>query len=264
MSGYVLTYDRRIRAPRWGRASFDGAIIHVPLVELCADIRSATQLPGARVAAALGFTNRGDGTGELAFPAARVAPAPGRHSFEVGVRYSDGIQHVDDLITAEVIVAARLAVVFTAHGTLRVAFPAGLAVTPALVDPRSYRIVPLVPTARPLAVTRVGREERRRDPATGRIVAVSDPTYVELEISPAAAGMYRLLIPVLRAFGGGLFGPASEAFEARLVKRVLGARTIGPRSASALGRPAAVVLDALFAEDERVAGRARRQGGGRA
>lgn len=249
MNAYALVYDRQIARPAWSAPFLRGGRVVVPLGRLDRDIHAAVLLQGSRHVTAPRLANRGDGTGELIFtPGDSVT---GRFSFVAHVRYSDGIQHVEDTVDAEVLAAAELAVRYTEHGTVRVDLPVPLAVTPALLDPAAYRIVPL--EGPPLRVRTVGREMRRPD-AEGRIRSVDAPTYLELFVTPHAAGTYRLELPALRTYAGRTFGPASGTFVARLVKRSLGERTLGPRSAHGHELAPGVVLSALFAEDERAGG----------
>ena len=257
MNAYALVYDRQLAAPLRARPFFSGGKVRIPLSGLDRDIAAAT-LRSAQGIAALALDNRGDGTGELALTPAGTPP--GRFAFDLVVRYSDGIQHVDDKLAGELIVPAELAIRFTEHGTVRVDFPFALAVAPALVDPGSYRIEALEARSVPLRIRSVGREERRIDPATGRPIPVSDPRYVELFVLPEASGAYRLTISPLLAFAGGMAGPWSGSFTARLVKRAFAERTIGPHAAHAHELPPGVVLSALFAEDERAGGRGGRRG----
>ena len=252
MNGYAFVYDRQIAPPAWGRAFVVSGRLAIPLRDLDRDIFLATLLPGSQGVSSLRLANHVDGTGMLS--AVPAGPLEGRHGISLAVRYSDGIQHVDAQLTAEVGVPRALAITFTDHGTVRIDFPARLAVTPALTSPDAYRIEPLDGASAPLAIQKVGREERRADPA-GVLRAVSDPTYVELFVVPATTGQYRLTVPVLRTLEGGLFGPASGDFTARLVKRAFAVRTIGPKSAHGHELAPGVVLSALFAQDERSAGR---------
>ncbi len=255
MSAYALVYDRRLAAPVAGRAFLRADRIIVPLARLDRDI-DFVALQSSRGIAVLALDNYRDGTGALVLTPAST-PA-GRHSFDAVVRYSDGIQHVDDKVAGEVVAPAELRITFTEHGTVRVDFPIALAITPALVEPGTYRIEALEGAA-PLTARSVGREERRIVPG-GRTSPAEDPRYVELFVTPATVGRYRLFVAPLPAHSGGMAGPFSGELVARLVKRTFAERTIGPRAAHAHELAPGVVLSALFSEDERAGGRGGRRG----
>lgn len=259
MSAYRFRFDAHIAAPRWERPARDGGRVVVRLVELEPDIRHAILMTSSGVAR-LGFRNRGDGSGELQLvPAA--APG-GRHEVDITVRYSDDIQHIEQRVRGTVVVPAALRVWFTEHGTVRVDFPSPLAVTPALLDPRSYRIEPSSPGAAPVVIRWVGREERRASATAKLTERVTAPRYIELFVEPPAPGEYRLTLPALEQADGSPIGPASASFTARVVKRVAGARHLGNRLAPDHELAAGVVLSALFAEDDRAAGAVPEDGRG--
>lgn len=253
MNAYGLVYDRRIAAPRWGLPFLRGPAIVVPLEDIAPDIAGAALLSGGREIAALSLVRRGGRSGELVLTPA--APPHGRLRFSIVVRYTDGIQLVDDKVDGQVLAASELAIRFTEHGTVRVDLPVPLAVTPALLDPTGYRLVAV--EGPPVRIRSVGRELRRPD-AGGQVRRVDDPSYLELFVAPSPSGTYRLEVPALRTRDGATFGPASSTFQARLVKRGFGERTLGPRTAHAHELAPGVVLSALFAEDERAAGRGGR------
>jgi hypothetical protein len=251
MNAYPFVYDRRIARPEASRPFVRGAAILIPLLRLDRDLVGAELLPGSRGIARIALENHRDGTGELVL--APSGAMRGRYGFTLAARYTDGIQHVDDKLDGEVFAAAELAIRFTEHGTVRVDLPVPLAVTPALTDPSAYAITAFDGGA-PMHIRSVGREERRPD-AAGRVRGIDDPTYLEFFVSTAAIGVFRLDLPLLRTREGGAFGPASGLFSARLVKRGFAERTLGPRSAHAHELAPGVVVSALFAEDERAAGR---------
>jgi hypothetical protein len=257
VNAYTLVYDRQIAPPAWGRPFVRAGAIVLLLTGLDRVLRTADLLPGSRGIARVSLVNRGDRTGEL-----RLAPSGalrGSYAFALVVRYSDSIQHADDKLEGEEVAAAELAIRFTEHGTVRVDLPVALAVTPALMEPTRYRLEPLDGAA-PLQVRTVGREERRMSVATGRIEAVDDPTYLELFVTPAQAGRHRVHLPALATRGGGVYGPVSGEFVARLVKRGFAEKTLGPRAAHAHELAPGVVFSAIFAEDERAGGRGGSRG----
>ncbi len=253
MNAYRLVYDRQIVRPAWGPPFLRGDRIVLPLFGLDRDIVSVTLLPGCQGIARAELANLGRGTGDLLlFPS---APLIGRYAFALAVRYSDGIQSVDDKLEGEVRAkGAPLRIRFTEHGTVRVDLPVGLAVTATLTEPATYRMETVEAGAAPMQVRSVGREERRPD-AVGVVRPVSDPTYLELFVTGGVTGTYRLHLPALPTATGGVFGPASGTFVARLVKRGFAEKTLGPRSAHAHELATGVVLSAMFAEDERCGGR---------
>ncbi len=255
MSAYAFAYDRQIAAPAAGRPFLQGGQICVPLAGLDPDIAAAS-MQGGHGITSLALDNRRDGTGVLVLTP--TGTPTGRYAFDAVVRYSDGIQHVDEKLAGEVVARSELRITFTEHGTVRVDFSVTLAITPALVAPGTYRIEALDGAA-PLSVRSVGREERRID-ASGRTTPATDPRYVELFVAPATTGRYRLHIGSLPAFAGGTAGPWSGTFTARLVKRAFAERTIGPRTAHAHELAPGVVLSALFSEDERAGGRGGKNG----
>jgi len=252
MNAYPLVYDRQIARPTWGGPFVRDRAIVVPLRALDRDLGPVEVRPGSRGIAAALLENRGDGTGQL-----RLVPSGalrGRYAFELVVRYSDGIQHVDDKLGGEVFVAAELSIRFTEHGSVRVDLPVALAVTTALTEAARYRLEPLGDSP-PLHIRTIGREERRASALTGRIEPIDDPTYLELFVAPAAAGRYRLHLPALTTRAGGVFGPAGGELVARTVKRAFAEKTLGPRIAHAHELAPGVVLSAILAEDERQGGR---------
>jgi len=257
MSAYAFAYDRQIGAPTSSRPFLQNGQICVPLVGLDPDIATASMQSGHGIAS-LALDNRRDGTGVLALTPTRTPT--GRYAFDLVVRYSDGIQHVDDKLAGEVVAPSELRITFTEHGTVRVDLPVALAVTPALTDATAYGIDALEAASPPMRVRSVGREERRVDGQAGLVRPVDDPTYLELFVAGEASGEYRLHLPALRTFAGGAFGPTSGTFFARLVKRGFAERTLGPRSAHAHELAPGVVLSALFAEDERAGGRGGSRG----
>ncbi len=245
-NAFVLRYDRRIRRPRWAMPFFDGVVVHVPLSELDRDIDAAGLLAGASVRN-MTFLNRRNGTGELLFFGTR-----GLGTLHAQIRYSDGIQFVDDEIRTTILPGGPLSAQFLPSGILRMDAPAPLAVTAALEDPRFYGIRPVGAGER-LRIVAVRRQRRRRDPGTRELVAVAEPTYLEFTLEPRVAGTFRLEIPPLRTAAGGFVGPSAPIFTARVVKRAFLERTLGP-FAPRPGTPADVVLGALAAEDDRIGG----------
>jgi hypothetical protein len=257
VNAYSFTYDRQIARPAPGPPVVRGSAIVLPLAALDRDLRTAELLPGCRGIAGLALVNRGDGRGEL-----RLTPPSalrGRYPFALVLRYSDGIQHVDDKLEGEVFVAAELVIRFTEHGTVRVDLPVTLAVTPALTEPGRYRLEPL-DGGRPLQIRTVCREERRLNRATGRVEPIDDPMYLELFVTPQLSGRHRLHLPALAIRAGGLYGPVSGELVARLVKRGFAEKTLGPRAAHAHELAPGVVFSAIFAEDERAGGRGGSRG----
>ncbi len=252
MNAYALLYDRQIAPPAHGLPFVRAGLVIVPLTGLDRDLSMAEVLSAGEGILRIALSNHGDRTGELRLIPSRALL--GRFAFSLAVRYADGIQHTDSKLSGEVFVPAELRIRFTEHGTVRVDFPMPLAVTPALTEPARYRIEPLGGGAW-LQVRTVGREERRPDPGTGRVAPIDDPTYLELFVSPLVAGRYRLHLPPLATRAGGVFGPASGEFVTRLVKRGFAEKTLGPRVAHAHELAPGVVLSAIFAEDERAAGR---------
>ncbi len=252
MNAFVLVPDAQLARPVCGPAFLRENVIVVPLRALDRDISSAELLAGTRGVTAVHLCN--DGRGQGALELVPAAPLVGRYPLGLLVRYSDGIQHVDDQVDTVVLApSAALRIRFTEHGTVRVDLPVSVAITPALTDRGAYRVEATEPGRAPLEVRSVGREERRAD-AQGVLRAVSAPTYLELFVS-GAPGSYRLHLPALRTIDGGVFGPASGTFVARLVKRGFAERTLGARSAHAHELAPGVVFSALFAEDERAGGR---------
>ncbi len=252
MNAYPFLYDRQIAPPRHGGPFVRAGVIIVPLTELDRDLSMVELLPTSDAIARAGLSNRGDGTGELRLEPSRAVLD--RYAFSAAVRYSDGIQHALDKLSGEVFIAGRLVIRFTEHGTVRVDLPVPLAITAGLTAPERYRLEPLDGAA-PLQVRKVGHEERRPGTRSGRIEPVDDPTYLELFVTPVAAGRYRLHLPPLVTRAGGVFGPASGELAARLVKRGFAEKTLGPRVAHAHELAPGVVLSAIFAEDERAGGR---------
>ncbi len=252
MNAFVFVHDTLIARPIWRQPIVPDKRIVLPLAALDRDLESVTLLPGTRGASAVRLVHRGRGTGELELTP--DTPLVGPYALSLRLRYSDGIQHVDDRVDAVIEApASAFGIRFTEHGTVRVDLPVRLAVTPLLTAPSAYRIETTDPGRPPLEVRAIGREERRPD-AAGVLRAVSDPTYLELFVS-GAPGTYRLHLPALRTTEGGVFGPTSGTFVARLVKRGFAERTLGPKSAHAQELAPGVVLSALFAEDERAGGR---------
>jgi hypothetical protein len=253
MNAYAFSYDRQIARPGWRTPRVRANRIVLPLFALDRDISLVALLPGTRGITRAELVNGGSGAGELVlFPS---APLAGRYAFSLVLRYSDGIQHVDDRLEAEVLVPAEpLRIRFTEHGTVRVDLPVALAVTATLTDPGAYRIEALETATQAMQVRSVGREERRPD-AAGMLRPVSDPTYLELFVTGGTTGIYRLHLPALPTAAGGVFGPVSRTFVARLVKRGFAERTLGPKSGHAHEIAPGIVISAIFAEDERAGGR---------
>lgn len=253
MNGFAFVLDAQIARPAWRPPFLRAGRLVLPVLALDRDITSVELRSGTRGATTAELRNGGRGQGELLLVPS--APPAGRYRISLDLRYSDGIQHVDDKLEAEVLApSGSLGIRFTEHGTVRVDLPVALAVTPALMEPSRYRLEPLDGAA-PLQVRGVGREERRMSVATGRIEAVDDPTYLELFVTPAQAGRHRLHLPALAMRGGGVYGPVSGDFIARLVKRGFAEKTLGPRAAHAHELAPGVVFSAIFAEDERAGGR---------
>lgn len=244
---FTFDLDTEITRPKCGTPFFDGALIHIPLVELEPDIESAVLLESDSVKALL-FSNRGDGTGELAFTPTSGAAAQG--NFRARIRWSDGIQSVDGDLDCTYFAAGKLAVRFREDGAVLVTFPVPMLANRALVDPAAWAIMPVA--GEPLLITRVGRELRRLD-RDGKIVRVDDPLYVDLFLIPAVAGEYLLTVPVLRTWNGGFFGPATERFVASRVKGADMRRSLG-KLAAGPGTPLGLVIDAIAASDTRIGG----------
>lgn len=244
---FTFDLDTRIARPRCGTPFFDGALVHVPLAELEPDIESAVLLE-SDVGRSLVFSNRGDGTGELAFAPRPGAPGHGR--LHARIRWSDGIQSVDGDLDCAYVAAGRLSLRFREDGAVLVAFPVPMLANRALVDPAAWVVTPV--QGEPLLVTRIGRELRRLD-RDGRVVPVDDPLYVDLFVTPPTAGVYLLTVPVLRTWNGGFFGPVTERFVASRVKGADMRRTLG-KLAAPPGTPLGLVIDAIAASDTRLGG----------
>ena len=252
MNAYVLEHDAQLGRPVWAPPFVRAGRIVLPLVVLDRDVVAAVLLLGTIGASGVRLVHVGRGHGELELRP--DGPLVGHHALSLRLRYSDGIQHVDDRVDTNVQApAGALRIEFTEHGTVRVELPVPLAVTPLLTTPSAYRIEVTEPGRAPLEIRTVGREERRPD-AAGTLRPISDPRYLELFVS-GAPGRYRLHLPALATIDGGVFGPASGTFVARLVKRGFAERTLGARRAHAHELAPGVVLSALFAEDERAGGR---------